>query len=305
MKLGFHTADAFTEQAFHGAQIVVFPHAEGLDVERMQLLAREFNLPGAVFVLPPTDASHAYRLRIFLSNSEIDFGGHAVIAAAYVLAAIGEMRLTRQHTPIVLRLNAGPIQVYITGNQGKPVFVQFTKRTRAQFDRFVPAYGELADILAIAESELEKLKYTPLLVSCGLPYLIVPLRSHAAVRKARFNFNAWSQSSAPATLVQEILVFSTESLVQYSDFHGRLVGPAIGASEDPPIGSAIPAFAHYLGAQPRTKLGTHTFTMDRGMPSSRQSVLHVEMDNKKTEELTIRVGGKAVLVSSGQISLPD
>jgi trans-2,3-dihydro-3-hydroxyanthranilate isomerase len=90
-----------------------------------------------------------------------------------------------------------------------------------------------------------------------------------------------------------------------SDFHARLVGPDIGVNEDPPIASSMPAFAHYLCAQPQVKPGTYTYTVDRGEAATRQSILRVEMDNKKTEELTVRVGGPAVLVSSGRIDLPD
>lgn len=305
MKLKFYTADAFTDKVFHGAQIAVFPQASELDGARMQLLARELNLPGAVFVLPPTDTTHSYRLRLFLPAAEIDFGGHAIVATAHVLAATGAITLSRKHTPIVLRLNIGLIQVYITGEQGQPNFVQFSQRTRAQVDRFVPSYQELADILGLAETELEKIKYTPLLVSCGYPYLIVPLRTYAAVRKARFDFNTWSQTSAPEILAREILLFSTQTLQPSSDFHARLVGPQMGIHDDPPIGSSLPAFAHYLCTQPHIKKGTYTFTIDRGQAETRQSVLNMEMVNQQTGELDIRVGGQAVMISEGEITLPD
>jgi trans-2,3-dihydro-3-hydroxyanthranilate isomerase len=76
-------------------------------------------------------------------------------------------------------------------------------------------------------------------------------------------------------------------------------------NEDPPIGSAMPAFAHYLCAQPQVKPGTYTYSVDRGEATTRQSILRVEMDKKKTEELTVRVGGLAVIVSTGRIDLPD
>ncbi len=305
MKLKFYTADAFTSRPFHGAQIAVFPEAGGLDDARMQSLAREMNLPGSVFVLPAADASYFRRLRIFTPQAEIDFGSHAIIAAAHVLAATGALPLQGKHTPFVLRLNGGPVQVFITSEQDKPVFVQFTQRTRSQLDRFVPSYQELSEILSLAEVDLEKLKYTPLLVSCGYPYLIVPLRSYDAVRKARFHHNAWGQSSAPATCVQEILLFSTHNPETTSNFHGRLVGPRFGLHDDPPIGSALPAFAHYLCAQPRVKAGTHAFTIDRGQAATRQSFLSVEMDNKQAAELTVRIGGPAVMVCEGQMTFPD
>lgn len=304
MDHSFYTADVFTRKPFHGAQIAVFPAAAGLDKTGMLLLARELNLAGTVFVSPPTHASRTRRIHTFTPDGEIDFGSHAIIATAHVLASIGEIELTHQHTRIVLEQNAGPVQVYITREQGRPVFTQFTLRSCARIDRFVPSYRELAEILSLHTSDLEMRTYMPLIVSCGYPYLIVPLRSYTAVRQARFNFSAWGESSAPSSLVQEILLFSTHTLIEASDFHARLVGPRIGVTEDPPIGSCMPAFAHYFCAQPQFKKGTYTYTLDRGEPTTRQSVLGVEMDHKGTEELTTRVGGPAVMVSEGRIRVP-
>ncbi|MGH8479661.1 MAG: PhzF family phenazine biosynthesis protein [Gammaproteobacteria bacterium] len=305
MHLVYYMADVFTERVFHGAQVVVFPDATALDTAQMALIARELNVPQTVFALPPEKPTGHWRVRIFSPVSELDFGGHSTIAAAHVLAATGKLALREHHTHIVLEQKLGPIDVFITEEGGRPVFTQFTLRVRAQIDRFVPPHEELADLLSLDSSEIEKLKFQPLAVSCGFAYLIVPLRSYATVRKARFDFSAWGRSSAPASLVREILLFSTQSKTGASDFHARLVGPPIGVNEDPPIGSAMPAFAHYLSAQPRVKPGTYTYTVDRGETTTRQSILRVEMDNKKTEALTVRVGGPAVLVSTGRIDLPD
>ncbi len=305
MQLDYYTADVFTDRVFHGAQVAVFPDATGLDAARMQLIARELNVPQTVFAFPPSTPADRWRVRIFSPLAELDFGGHSTIAVAHVLAATGKVALTEHHTHIVLEQKLGAIDVFITEEGGRPVFTQFTMRARAQIDRFVPSYEELADILSLDSAEIEKLKFQPLAVSCGFAYLIVPLRSYALVREARFDFNAWSRSSAPAGLVREILLFSTQSPMAGSDFHARLVGPQIAVNEDPPVGSAMPAFAHYLCAQPQIKPGTYTYTVDRGEPTTRQSVLRVEMVHRKTEELTLRVGGPAILVSEGRIDLPD
>ncbi len=303
--LDYYTADVFTDRVFHGAQVAVFPDATALDAALMGLIARELNVPQTVFAFPPEKPAGHWRVRIFSPIAELDFGGHSTIAAAHVLAATGKIALTEHHTHIVLEQKLGPIDVFITEDGGRPVFTQFTMRVRAQIDRFVPPHEELADILGLDWSEIEKLKFQPLAVSCGFAYLMVPLRSYVTVRKARFDFNAWGRSSAPATFIREILLFSTQSRMGAADFHARLVGPHIGVHEDPPIGSAMPAFAHYLCAQPQIKPGTYTYTVDRGEATTRQSILRVEMDHKKTEELTVRVGGPAVMVSKGRIDLPD
>ncbi|MFP5464562.1 MAG: PhzF family phenazine biosynthesis protein, partial [Gammaproteobacteria bacterium] len=83
--LSLHTVDVFTGQPFGGAQIAVFPRAEALDTAQMQRIAAELNLPGSVF-LGATDQPHRHRLRTFTPREEVDFAGHAVLAAAHVLS---------------------------------------------------------------------------------------------------------------------------------------------------------------------------------------------------------------------------
>ena len=103
------------------------------------------------------------------------------------------------------------------------------------------------------------------------------------MRSAKFSNDAWSQSIAPQTAAQEILLFSPKSPFPDADFNARLLGPHIGIDDDPPIGSAMPAFASYLCSFEHTQKGTHVFTVDRGDANSRRSVINLEMDNKGHE----------------------
>ena len=304
MNYNYYIADVFTRQIFNGAQIAVFPNADGLNNEHMQLLARELNLTETVFVFHPFSESTRRRMRIFTPLGEIDFAGHPIIATAYVLGSCGDINLTEAITHVVFEQNAGPIDVNISANQGKPFFVQFSRKISSIVDRFAPTDEELASFLSIQQSELDHKKYSPRLVSCGVPYLIVPVWSYETVRKAKFNYSAWSQSIAPQTAAQEILLFAPKTPFVDSDFNARLLGPRIGINEDPPIGSAMPAFASYLCSFAHTRKGTHTFAVDRGDANARRSVLNLEMDNKGQEQLALRVGGEAVMFAQGTIFLP-
>ena len=49
----FIQLDVFTEEAFAGNSLAVFPEAEGLTDEQMMKIAREMNLSETVFVLKP------------------------------------------------------------------------------------------------------------------------------------------------------------------------------------------------------------------------------------------------------------
>lgn len=304
MEYAYYLADVFTDRIFNGAQIAVFPTAQGLDEKRMLSIAGEFNLSETVFVFPAQNERTTRRLRIFSPKGEVDFAGHPLIAAAFVLAACGEIELRAGNTPVVLEQNAGAINVNITGDAGKPVFVQFTLRVTPTIDRFAPTENEIAEVLSLEEKEIDRKRYTARLVSCGFPYLMVPVKSYEAVRKARFDHAAWSRTTAPQTAAQEILMFSRNPHAGDADFHARLVGPNIGIREDPPVGSAMPAFAAYLCSHEHLRKGTYTFAVDRGDAQGRRSLLHLEMDHKGLERLTLRVGGEAVMVAYGRMQVP-
>ncbi len=305
MKYNYYIADVFTKQIFSGAQIAVFPNAEGLSQQQMQLVARELNLSETVFVFHPDKQNTNRVMRIFSPQSEIDFAGHPIIATAFVLASCGDIQLNAAITPMVFEQNTGPVNVNISAEDGKPSFVQFTRKVSSIIDRFTPSDEELASFLSLQPSEFDHKKYSARLVSCGVPYLIVPVWRYESVRNAKFNYAAWSQSLAPQTAAQEILLFSPKTPFTDADFNARLLGPRIGIHDDPPVGSAMPAFASYLCSFEFMQKGTYTFTVDRGEQSNRRSVLNLEMDHKGESMLTIRVGGAAVMVVEGVMDIPD
>ena len=85
----FVTVDVFTDRRFGGNQLAVFPEASGLSDAEMQDLAAEFNLSETTFVLPPADAAHTARVRIFNTTAEMPFAGHPNVGTGYVLARLG------------------------------------------------------------------------------------------------------------------------------------------------------------------------------------------------------------------------
>jgi trans-2,3-dihydro-3-hydroxyanthranilate isomerase len=303
MKHQYYIADVFTREVYNGAQIAVFPNADGLSDEAMQKIANELNLWETVFVFHP--GGDLRKLRMFSPKAEVDFAGHPIIAAAYVLSLCGDIELDSPVTPVVFEQNAGQIEVNITADNSKPVFVQFTNKVSSIIDRFAPTDEELAAVLSIQQSDLDHIRYSARLVACGMPYLVVPVWKYETVRTARFNYAAWSRSTAPQTAAQEILLFAPKTPYSDSDFNLRLLGPHIGHDDDPPVGAAVPAFASYLCSFEHTRKGTHTFAVDRGDANSRRSLLNIEMDHKGKAQLTLRVGGSAVIFAQGTVFLPD
>lgn len=302
MTYQYYTADVFTHTVFQGAQIAVFPNAVDIAEATMPLIARELNLSETVFVIPGKQENH-FDLRIFTPQKEIDFAGHPILATARALVEDGMIELSKGSASVTFQQKAGAFVININQSVDKPFFVQFTLKSNPIVDRYTPSKSELAALLSIDEKDIDTHTFQTRLVSIDLPYLIIPLASQAAVHKARFNMEAWSQSSAPAMAAQEILVFSNHTDNKETDFHARLLGPSIGVQEDPPIGSAMPCFTGYLGSHDAIREGTYTFVIDRGRPETRRSVLHIEMDKHPDKPTTLRVGGEVVLVSKNTLIL--
>ena len=85
----------------------------------MQRIAREFNYSETTFVLPPDEAAHTRKVRIFTPSAEIPFAGHPNVGTAFVLAAIGAVPTGGAETEIVFEEGAGPVAVKIRCRDGR------------------------------------------------------------------------------------------------------------------------------------------------------------------------------------------
>jgi PhzF family phenazine biosynthesis protein len=79
----FSQVDVFGHSALTGNPVAVVHDATGLDDDRMAAFARWTNLSETTFLLPPTDASADYRLRIFTPAEELPFAGHPTLGSAH------------------------------------------------------------------------------------------------------------------------------------------------------------------------------------------------------------------------------
>ncbi len=305
MKYKYYIADVYTHQIFNGAQVAVFPNAGDLDNQQMAKIANELNLSETVFLIKKQPIENSWQMKTFSPYGEIDYTGHPIIAAAYVSALSGEFELGEQYTSLTFEQNIGLVNVNITNTDGKPSFIQFTHQVSPIVDYYTPTESELASFLGIEETHIDNKKYSTRLVSCGFPYLVVPVFHHETLRKARFNLSAWSQSVAPQTAAQEILLVSPKTPNLDTNFSLRLLGPTIGIHDDPPVGSAMAAFASYLCSFEHTRKGTYSVAVERGDEKNRRSVINLEMDHKGEDALTIRIGGEAVMVAEGMMMIPE
>ena len=105
----FVIADVFTDVAFGGNQLAVFPDATGISDRDMQAYAREINFSETTFVLPPRNSVNAFRIRIFTPRTELPFAGHPTVGTAAVLVHLG--RVGGGRTNIVFEEGIGDVAI--------------------------------------------------------------------------------------------------------------------------------------------------------------------------------------------------
>ncbi len=306
--LRFLTADVFTSRPFSGNPLAIVFGADGLPTATLQEIAREFNYSETVFVFPPDDPTHTRRVRIFTPNSELPFAGHPTIGTAHALVATGAVPAQGDEVTVVLGEGVGPVPVRVRIAHGVPVHAELTTAMLPEERPDVPPPEAIAEALSLAPDDLVGGAHAPAGVSCGIPFLIVPLRSVDAVRRARIHGDAWARHLR-GRWASEPLVFAMargsgedESAlpahVRGCDIRARVFVPGLAVPEDPATGSANACLAGYLAARtPRD--GTLRWEVAQGIELGRPSRLSLEADKAAGAITAVRVGGASVLVSEG------
>ena len=297
----FITTDVFTDRMFGGNQLAVFTDARGLEEETMQMIAREMNLSETVFVLPPETPRGTRRLRIFTPGRELPFAGHPTVGAAFVLAAIGDVRLDGDDTRIVFEEGVGPIEVKIHAEHGRPVFAQLSAAKLPEFGPPPPSQEIIASVLSLDASDVESGGRAPRAISCGVPFLFVTVRDLDALARVRMNTEQWERHIA-SYWAADIYVI-TEAAGD-ADIRARMFAPDMGISEDPATGGAATALAGYL-LPSNAEDGMLRWTIRQGVEMGRPSTIYLEADVGSGAITAIRVGGASVLVSEGELTLPQ
>src|ERR1039457_5825546 len=112
MELEYFVVDVFTETALMGNPLAVVLNTTNLTTERMQAIAREFNLSETTFVeRRPAEVEQVegVRVRIFTTQEELNFAGHPTLGTAGVLK-LHAPETVRGDT-VTLELNVGPVPV--------------------------------------------------------------------------------------------------------------------------------------------------------------------------------------------------
>lgn len=293
----FLIADVFTESAFGGNQLAVFPDAIGLSDRAMQALAREFNFAETTFVLPPAESRHTSRVRIFTPKAEIPFAGHPTIGTAAVLAWARLISVPEGRATVILEEGVGPIAVDITAHEDA-VFARFTFEKQVEVPAAHPSRKAAAEALSLADDAVKDAWFA----SIGLPFCFVHLADQQAVDRAALNADAWARGLAKAWASN--LFFFSGDISPGSRLHARMFAPALGITEDPATGSAAAALAGWLALRVPDQDGTFKWQIEQGVTMGRPSLIEASAEKRRGDTVNVKVGGTSVIVGEGTMIVP-
>jgi trans-2,3-dihydro-3-hydroxyanthranilate isomerase len=299
--------DVFTSRRLEGNPLAVFTDGRGLSDSEMQDLARETNLQETTFVFPrdaATEREQGVKVRIFVPNEEIPFGGHPTLGTAMVLR---NLRLASQKSgstkstdvaEITLDLKVGKVPVDFRTDQSGNIF--------GEMHQVDPIFGPVHDRDTIAAlldlSPRDISSDAPIqTLSTGLFFIIVPIKNLSTLQRL---------TVAPQKAYDYL---SRQKLPGLPDFYyvTRDTGDAavglrsrgiFSTSEDPATGSAAGCTAAWMVRYGIATPGEVVHIL-QGVEIKRPSHIFVRASKDADSVKNVRVGGHAVQIMEGTVSL--
>jgi trans-2,3-dihydro-3-hydroxyanthranilate isomerase len=295
MALRYLHYDVFTEEALAGNQLAVFLDAHGVPGARMQAIAREMNFSESTFVLPRERPDTDVRMRIFTPGQELPMAGHPTIGSAFALAHAGIIEPGRPR--FTFGLDVGPIPVDLEWADGRLTFAWMTQLPPV-FERPVEYRAAVAEAIGLSDADLRE--GLPIqAISCGVPFLLVPLRDKAAVDRARTDQAAFRRLKDETGTDLPVFLFA---FTPPASVHSRMFAPEFGIVEDPATGSASGPLGCYLlhhglvGSDDAARI-----VSVQGVAMGRPSRIHIAVTGEPHAITEVKVGGQAVLVARGEL----
>jgi len=291
--LDFQIVDVFTETALKGNGLAVVFDTVGLATERMQSIAREFNLSETTFIQrrdAETEKREGVRVRIFTTLEELPFAGHPTLGTASVLKLSAPESLAGDTVRLALNVGAVPVRFNPGGLYGE--MTQRDPEFLAELDR-----AAVARLTGLSIDDLHPAAL-PQVVSTGTAFAIVALRTHEALARLK--------------------VEQEEATKYLREKGGRwfyVLGPTGGdepawrarmqfyGGEDPATGSAAGCAISYLVGH-GTVPARERIHVQQGVEIGRTSDLFLSADLVSGKVGDVRVGGSTVRVAKGQLFLP-
>lgn len=292
-KYDFCIVDVFAENKFAGNQLTVFKDAADFTQKEMQQIAKEISFSETTYIRSGKQKDGGYDVRIFTPEREIAFAGHPTLGTAYVI----EQDIAKK-PPDEIKLNLKVGQIAVTFDRKK------SGAETLWMKQITPAFGKtinserMAKALSLRKSDIDQ-RYPTIEVSTGTPFIIVPLKSQDALKRADVSRKEYSDliknRQAKATLI-----FSPETYYAKNDLSVRVFAHYYGVPEDPATGSANGCLAGYLTRYKYFDKDSISLRVEQGYEIGRPSLLRLKA-KENGKQIEVFVGGKTIMVARGKL----
>ena len=232
-------------------------------------------------------------MRIFTPEQELPTAGHPSIGTAYYLAQNIDQEDGLK--TLTLAQKVGDIKVEVEMKNGSPIKATMYPPL-PEFPTCPLDTSTIARLLSLSEDDI--LESGPEVISCGVRYLLVPVKSIDRVRNIKFRLDVWDEVKDRLNCF--VYPFTLETDLPESNVHGRMFAPEAGILEDPATGSANGPLACYLN---KHNLAVGPLISEQGFELGRPSILHIEAKGTGENITEVKVGGTSILVGSGKLFL--
>jgi trans-2,3-dihydro-3-hydroxyanthranilate isomerase len=299
----FVQLDVFTRKPLTGNPLAIFIDARGLSDAQMQALAREMNLSETTFILPrepKVEAQEGTQVRIFTVEEELPFAGHPTLGTALYLHAVAPSGTDE----MVLDLNVGKITVRFSGDADNgsdrvagDVFGEMRQRD-PEFGATLPL-DKVASVLGSDGSEIAS-EWPSQIVSTGLPFAIVPIRDSESLANLKPDL-AGVAALLQGTGASFCYFISAAEREDWREVSARMF---FYGGEDPATGSAAGCAVSWLVRHGLAE-SDEQILIHQGVEARRPSELFVRATRDGEKVTNVRVGGYAVEVLRGTVSLEN
>ena len=291
--LTFYIVDVFAETKYAGNQLAVIRGASGLSTEEMQTIALEMYYSETTFILQDEMKNGGYDMRIFTSETELPTAGHPSLGTAYI---INHKILPETTHKLTLNQNAGQIPITFADDG-----VIWMRQAQPQFTTTFDA-SDFADIVGVSPDDIDT-QHPAQIVSTGVPFTFVPLKSLNAVRHVKVDwakFNALVDPHVRGAALNGLMVFSPETYDAGNDINARVLFDVITMPEDPATGSANGAFTGYLVKNQYFGEAQVNARVEQGYEIKRPSLLMLK-GHASDDGIEVNVGGRVQMVAEGEL----
>jgi trans-2,3-dihydro-3-hydroxyanthranilate isomerase len=285
--------DVFAEEKYAGNQLAVIRGGKDLSTDQMQRIAKEMNYSETTFVLSDVQKEGGYDVRIFTPETELPFAGHPTLGTAYVI----QKEIVKEPVKgIVLNLKVGKIPVDFN-YAGEKVDIMWMKQVQPTFGQVFNS-RTISQILKLEVEEIDQ-NFPIQDVSTGIPFIIVPLKTLKALKRASVDKDKCFQLVKKAQ-AKCLLVFCPETYKKENNLNVRVFADYYGVKEDPATGSANGCLAGYLVKHRYFGEDKIDIRVEQGYEIGRESLLFLKAE-KKEQGIDVFVGGRVIMVAKGEL----